>query len=146
MLDYKLPLNYKIEEVSWHTRKDDLLKVRFKVFVEEQNVPLNIEIDEWDRESSHLLVEYQGKSIGTGRLLPDGHIGRIAVLENHRNKGIGNAITDRLIQMAKTAGHSRVELSAQLTARDFYVKIGFKPVGTVYEEAGIPHIAMVLML
>lgn len=138
--------NYKVTEVPWQRHKTTLLKIRFKVFVEEQNVPEDIEVDEWDERSVHVLAENQGQAIGTGRLMPDGHIGRIAVLPNFRGQGAGKAITMQLVDMAKAAGHKRVALSAQITARDFYAKIGFKSQGEPYEEAGISHIAMSMEL
>lgn len=135
-----------IKEVSWQTHKDQLLRIRCKVFVEEQGVPAEIEVDEWDERSSHVIAQLKNKDIGTGRLLPDGHIGRIAVLAEYRKSGIGKAITQQLIAMARAAGHQQVSLSAQIDAKAFYANVGFISQGEPYEEAGITHIAMTMSL
>ena len=83
-----------------------------------------------------------GKAIATGRLLPDGHIGRMAVLKSWRGRGIGAAVLNELVKAALNRGHGQVALSAQVHAVPFYRAHGFVPVGEEYLEAGIPHQAM----
>lgn len=134
--------NISIRYVEWATHSDALMKVRTKVFIEEQNVPPEIERDEWDALSFHVLVEKEGKPIATGRLLPDGHIGRVAVVKEYRGEGIGTRIMDVLCEYAVETGKEYVELSSQVHAVPFYEKCGFECFGEEYEEAGIEHIAM----
>ena len=117
--------------------------VREVVFVREQAVPAVMEWDEFDRVSLHVVAEVSGQAIGTGRLLPDGHIGRMAVLKPWRGRGVGSALFQALLRAALDAGHRRVMLSAQLRVQDFYRRFGFEAEGSPYVEAGIDHIAMV---
>ncbi len=116
------------------------------MFVEEQRVPPEIEMDENDAASVHALAYENGKAVGTGRLLPDGHIGRMAVLREHRAQGVGGGILVRLIAEARRQGMREVVLSAQTHALEFYRKHGFASSGGVYLEAGIPHQEMRLGL
>jgi predicted GNAT family N-acyltransferase len=109
------------------------------VFVQEQHVPAEIEMDDMDAASLHALAYARGAPVGTGRLLPDGHIGRLAVLREARAQGVGSAILARLVEEAGRRGLREAVLSAQTHARRFYRSQGFTPVGPVYEEAGIPH-------
>ncbi len=117
-------------------------QVRNEVFVVEQKVSENIEIDGLDSSAKHVLVFDGDKAIGTGRMLPDGHIGRIAVIKQYRNKGIGKSIMEKLIDAAGDLPLSEVWLSSQYQARDFYQKLGFIELGDIYQEAGIDHIKM----
>ena len=112
------------------------------MFVEEQGVPREIELDEFDERCLHALALEEGRAIGTGRLLPDGHIGRMAVLEGWRGRGVGSRILESLIGAARARGDRQVLLSAQVHAAEFYRQHGFEPMGEIYEEAGIPHRAM----
>ena len=136
----------KIELLEWPAAQEEAKRIRFIVFVEEQGVPADLEMDENDAESLHALAYADGQAIGTGRLLPDGHIGRMAVLKQWRGRGAGKAMLRRLIDAARRRGHREVALSAQVHALEFYRAEGFEPQGAVYEEAGIPHQAMRLRL
>jgi len=128
---------------SWAALRAQAQPIRFQVFVQEQQVPPKLELDEFDAVSAHALaLDPAGKPVGTGRLLPDGHIGRVAVLPPWRNAGIGARIMRALLNEARRQGLSTVELSAQCHARRFYENLGFTAVGSVYMEAGIEHIAM----
>lgn len=132
----------KIELLDWREAQAAAKRIRFEVFVEEQRVPAEIELDEHDAHCVHALAYRDARAIGTGRLLPDGHIGRMAVLESERGKGIGKALLRALVDAARRRGDREVLLSAQVHAVGFYRAEGFEPQGPVYEEAGIPHQAM----
>jgi predicted GNAT family N-acyltransferase len=114
--------------------------VREAVFVAEQGVPLALEWDEHDAVSLHVIArDNQGVVIGTGRLLPDGHIGRLAVLARWRGQDVGRALMERLINEASKRQHQFLLLHAQVQALGFYEKLGFVVEGGVFMEAGIPH-------
>ena len=104
-----------------------------------RRVPPEIEMDDMDAASVHALAFVDGTAVGTGRLLPDGHIGRMAVLRGARARGVGGAILERLVEEARRRGFREAVLSAQTHALAFYRKHGFAAVGEVYEEAGIAH-------
>ncbi len=129
----------------WSDLQQDAMPVRFTVFVREQKVPEDIELDEFDAQSVHAVAYDQGRAIATGRLLPDGHIGRMAVLQEFRGTGVGSRLLKALIQHARTLDYPGVELSAQCHARAFYERHGFQAYGDVYLDAGIDHIAMRLV-
>jgi predicted GNAT family N-acyltransferase len=136
--------NYSVRIATWSDDKEALRLVREKVFVEEQNVPLEEEWDGLDPQCLHLLAEdMEGNPIGTGRLLPDGHIGRMAVLGTWRGKHIGTALLHGLMKEAQDRGFSKLILAAQLQAMPFYEKSGFVAEGDVFDDAGIPHRNMV---
>ena len=132
----------RLELLSWDDARPHASPVRFTVFVEEQGVPREIELDDRDPLSLHAVVFEQGKAIGTGRLLPDGHIGRMAVLKEWRNRGVGALMLDGLMMKAKERGDPEVVLSAQVHAVPFYRAHGFVTDGGEYMEAGIRHQAM----
>ena len=136
----------KIELLDWAAAQAEAKRIRFTVFVQEQAVPPELEMDEHDAQCVHALAYRDGRAIGTGRLLPDGHIGRMAVLKEWRGHGAGRAMLRRLIAAARARGDREVLLSSQVHALDFYRAEGFQPEGAVYEEAGIPHLAMRLAL
>jgi predicted GNAT family N-acyltransferase len=132
----------EIRLLDWQAAQAEAKPIRFAVFVDEQRVPADIELDEHDAHCVHALAYAEGKAIGTGRLLPDGHIGRMAVLKSWRRRGVGKALLRALVDAARQRGHREVLLSAQVHALAFYRAEGFEPQGPVYEEAGIPHQAM----
>jgi predicted GNAT family N-acyltransferase len=133
----------RIELMSWDDARARASPIRFTVFVEEQRVPIEIEWDDRDATSLHALAySAAGDAIATGRLLPDGHIGRMAVLKEWRGKGVGGAMLERLIGVARERGDQEIELFAQTHALAFYRRHGFVENGEIFEEAGIPHQAM----
>jgi predicted GNAT family N-acyltransferase len=133
----------RIKLRSWQEAQAEASRIRFAVFVEEQRVPIEMEMDEFDPQCVHALAySAAGEAIGTGRLLPDGHIGRMAVLKAWRGCGAGGAILQRLIPAARARGDREVILSAQKHAIAFYRKHGFVEEGGEYDDAGIPHQAM----
>jgi predicted GNAT family N-acyltransferase len=135
------PLNLRID--GWSVLREDAWAVRHEVFVLEQNVPLELEQDEMDAVSLHAVaVDARGQPIGTGRLLPDGHIGRMAVLQAARGVGVGSAILTALMERARERGDRAVLLSAQIHAQGFYARHGFVAEGAPFMEAGIAHVSM----
>jgi predicted GNAT family N-acyltransferase len=134
---------FTIQEVDWSHDAERLGSIRRTVFIEEQGVPESLEWDADDADARHLLATLaDGSPIGCARLLPDGHIGRMAVLPAWRGRGVGRALLAAAIRLARAQGHATIRLSAQTHAAKFYADAGFAPVGDPYEEAGIPHIAM----
>lgn len=134
---------YTVRRADWRHDHAALALVRRIVFIDEQGVPEDMEWDEHDAVSAHWLAEDDGgRAIGCARLLPDGHIGRMAVLASWRGRGVGHALLAAVLDVARARGQTRVALSAQTHAVDFYRRAGFETVGDEYDEAGIPHIAM----
>jgi predicted GNAT family N-acyltransferase len=117
--------------------------IRRCVFIEEQNVPEEIELDSDDTHAFHALAILDGVAIGCGRMLEHGasevKLGRMAVLPEFRKTGVGAHILRFLIDRARTRGFRKAILHAQLSAEGFYLKEGFNPVGGVFDEAGIAH-------
>jgi predicted GNAT family N-acyltransferase len=134
---------HEIRFGDWASMQAHAKPIRLEVFVQEQNVPADLEMDDMDAVCIH-AVAYggDGKAIGTGRLLPDGHIGRMAVLRSARGTGVGGALLQGLMAMAQERGDEHVMLSAQTHAAEFYLAHGFAAKGDVFYEAGIPHIEM----
>src|SRR5688572_11333538 len=132
----------RIELMNWAQARAHASPIRFTVFVEEQGVPREIELDEQDALAIHAVVFEDHKPVATGRLLPDGHIGRMAVLKPWRNRGIGALMLRSLVERAKERGDREVVLSAQVHAVAFYRANGFVEEGAEYLEAGIRHQAM----
>jgi len=136
----------KIELLDYPQAQVEAQRIRFTVFVDEQRVPAEIEMDEHDASSIHALAFAEGRAVGTGRLLVDGHIGRMAVLKEWRGRGVGRALLRALIDAARRRGDKDVVLNSQVHALGFYGAEGFEAEGPVYEEAGIPHQVMRLKL
>jgi predicted GNAT family N-acyltransferase len=136
-----------IIETGWEHDASRLAAVRRAVFIDEQGVLEALEWDEHDAVSLHWLATLDdGTPIGCARLLPDGHIGRMAVLPAWRGRGVGHALLAVVLGAAKKRGHTTIRLSAQTHAAEFYAQAGFVVVGDEYEEAGIPHLAMQMSL
>lgn len=127
---------------SWEELGQAASAIRRDVFVLEQRVPVELELDAFDAVSLHALARDGDAALGTGRLLPDGHIGRMAVRREARGAGIGSLLLTALMQQAQHRGDPAVVLHAQLTARGFYERHGFSAEGEVFMDAGIEHIAM----
>jgi predicted GNAT family N-acyltransferase len=127
-----------------------LRNIRETVFVQEQNVPTELEWDELDRDCLHLIAfSPEGTPIGTARLLligMVGKIGRMAVLKEWRTRGVGHALVLRLLEEAKKRRIMQLILHAQRQAVGFYERFGFEATGDPFMEAGIPHVKMVLHL
>jgi predicted GNAT family N-acyltransferase len=137
----------RIELGDWQSMRAWAEPLRFAVFVEEQKVPADIELDSFDSLSVHAVgFDVNGEAVGTGRLLPDGHIGRMAVAEPARGRGVGSALLKALMDEARRHGHTHAVLSAQTHATAFYRKHGYSVHGDEYDDAGIPHIDMRCLL
>ncbi|MYM67379.1 GNAT family N-acetyltransferase [Pseudoduganella sp. FT55W] len=128
---------------DWATLSADAKLIRFEVFVQEQKVPPELEMDNMDAACLHAVAYAEdGTPVGTGRLLPDGHIGRMAVRKAGRGTGIGGALLQALMAQAQARGDKAVVLSAQTHAAPFYERHGFSIDGEEFYEAGIAHINM----
>ncbi len=139
--------DFRIEFASYPEQLADLRAVREPVFIIEQAVPAELEWDEADPLSIHVLArDGSGAAIGTARLTPERGIGRMAVLAPWRGQGVGSALLQALIERARELGHPAVELHAQTHAIGFYERFGFAAFGDEYDEAGIPHRSMKLVL
>ena len=134
---------FAVRLVDWSGAGDELRAVRRAVFIVEQSIPEEMEWDADDAVCRHALAEdAAGRPVGCGRLLADGHIGRLAVLSAWRGRGVGSALLQRLVDLARSLGHSQVILNAQTRAMPFYARHGFAAVGDEFIEAGIAHQAM----
>ncbi len=121
--------------------------IRLRVFVREQGVRREIELDGDDRSATHLVAELGGQIVGTARLVikrDQAKIGRMAVLRRYRGKGVGKELLKRAVALAKRRGAKGIFLHAQVPVIPFYEKMGFHCVGRVFLEAGIPHRKMVV--
>ena len=133
----------RVRPAVWGRDDEALRLIRFAVFVVEQHVPEELEWDGIDAACEHAIAEDEaGSPIGVGRLLPDGHIGRMAVAAPLRAKGVGGAVLEALVAEAVRTGLAEVALNAQVHALAFYRRHGFAEYGDVFMEAGIPHRAM----
>jgi predicted GNAT family N-acyltransferase len=142
-----MPAPFTIRIMMWREALPLARPVREKVFVEEQDVPLELEWDEWDEASEHAVaLDSAGAAIGTARLLPDGRIGRMAVLKDWRGKGVGAALLLAMLARARERAMPRALLHAQIQAAGFYRRFGFSERGEEFLEAGIPHVEMTLEL
>src|SRR5688572_8059140 len=117
---------FTVKPVYWNDTEKTLKAIRKTVFVEEQGVPEELEWDGLDEHAYHVMAfAPDGTPIGTGRLLQDGHIGRVAVLKEWRGKGVGRALLDLLLVIANKMGFEEVKLNAQVRVLDFYLRRGF---------------------
>ena len=115
-----------IEIVDWTAAQQRVMPLRMQVFVVEQGVPPEIELDEFDPLSRHAVAtDARGEVVGTGRLLPDGHIGRMAVASAWRGRGVGGSVLEALAAEAARRGLPQVMLNAQVQALAFYRRHGF---------------------
>ncbi|MCQ8895520.1 GNAT family N-acetyltransferase [Limnobacter humi] len=136
----------RIDCAGWDINGEWAKPIRRSVFIDEQGIPEHEEWDDSDGVSMHAIAWINGQAVGTARLLPEGKIGRMAVLREHRKHGIGAALLNTLIGKARAQGHPTVRLSAQAHAVAFYARHGFVTSGAPHEEVGIPHQWMELNL
>lgn len=132
-----------VRVANWQRDSAELRRIRETVFVAEQAVPAELEWDNEDADAVHFLAEEGQFAVGTARLLPDGHIGRVAVLKDWRGMKVGDALMRAAIAEAERRGLTQQALSAQVHATAFYERLGFRVVSEEFIEAGIPHVDMV---
>ncbi|GAB2523232.1 GNAT family N-acetyltransferase [Nocardia heshunensis] len=135
----------EVVTVSTEQERADVYAVRMTVFVDEQGVPADIEIDELDEIADHFLGRLDGAPAGAGRMVVRdgiGVLGRLAVLKETRGTGLGVALVRAIEERARERGLDAVELHSQTQARGFYEKLGYEAYGEIGMDAGIPHIWM----
>ena len=132
-----------VRVADWQKDNADLRRIREAVFIAEQSVAPELEWDTEDADAVHFLAFERDYAIGTARLLPDGHIGRVSVLKDWRGLKVGDRLLQAVIVEAERRGLKRQMLSAQVHATAFYERPGFKVVSSEFLEAGIPHVDMV---
>lgn len=134
-----------VRDANWETECVALLAVRREVFIVEQQVSEDLEVDGRDASCHHVLAEAaDGRPVGTARMLADGHIGRVAVLRDFRGMGIGTRLVRALLERGDALGARSFHLDSQVSALAFYERLGFLAEGPVFDEAGIAHRRMVL--
>ena len=137
------PASYSVAVAEWPVCGSELSAVRRTVFVVEQQVPEDLEWDGLDPDYLHAVARAaDGRAIGTGRLLPDGRIGRMAVLADWRGLGVGAALLQCLLHQARARGDRHIHLHAQVSAVGFYARAGFVAYGEEFMDAGIRHLSM----
>ena len=134
----------KIVETSWDQSSKEISEVRHKVFVVEQSIPPEIEMDGKDSDCIHFLALKQSKPIGAARLQKYGKIERVSVLRDYRHKGIGSAIIKMVIEKARNMDIEKIYLHSQMDSKNFYQQLGFFQHGEIFFEADKPHIEMIL--
>ncbi|WAR44155.1 GNAT family N-acetyltransferase [Methylomonas rapida] len=140
-------LNVYLEPATYDVDYEDLHYVRNLVFVEEQGIAPELEFDDQDRQCHHVIArDVDHRPIGTGRLSPEGKIGRMAVLAQWRGQGVGASLLRALLEKARGLGMAQVTANAQTSALGFYQKYGFTAEGVAFLEAGIPHQSVRLTL
>ncbi len=139
--------SFTVRVADWQIDNPAVRSIRETVFIQEQNVPVELEWDQFDENCLHLLaLDTTSRPIGTARLLQDGHIGRMAVLKEWRRCGVGTALLKHLLSEAKKRGLVVTIVNAQTYAVDFYARFGFQSEEDEFLDAGIPHVRMVLQL
>lgn len=137
--------NLKIKSVKNNKDLEKVFRIREIVFIKEQKVPKNIEIDEFDKIVKHFIVLYENKSIGCARIRfvdKKAKLERIALLKNYRGKGFGKIVTKYLVKYCKKKNVKEIFMHSQYHLKDFYRKLGFKQRRKAFLEAGIKHIQM----
>lgn len=109
-----------IKQADFKNDFSDIKEIRTSVFINEQSVPFELEWDEFDNDSIHILAYYDNKAVATARLLADGHIGRMAVLKDYRHRNIGKKMLKYILELAHKRLITKIELSAQEHAIEFY--------------------------
>jgi len=136
----------EIITTDWQHDKSALSAIRRKVFIDEQHVPEQLEWDEDDHSAIHFLARIGNRNVGCARLTADGKIGRMAVLEQYRNQGIGRQLLQQVIAHARDKAYPALYMHSQASATGFYDKAGFSATGEPFMEAGIPHQEMFMQL
>ncbi|MGM7680930.1 GNAT family N-acetyltransferase [Cytobacillus sp. Hm23] len=139
----------KVKIATTNDEYNDALLVRRQVFIEEQQVSEEEEIDNLENEATHFVLYDHNQPIGAGRIRQlenTGKVERICVLSTSRKKGSGKMIMDKIEQYAIDQGIDKLKLNSQTHAEQFYKKLGYETVSEVFMDAGIPHVTMVKQL
>ncbi len=132
--------------IADQTELPAVFSLRVEVFVREQNVPPEIELDAEDAHALHFIAEENGEAVGCARVIlspnEGAHIGRVAVKRAWRGRGVGTSLCRFIIDYCRREGHCRIWLNSQLHAARFYQRLGFCPMGEHFFEAGIEHVTM----
>jgi len=137
----------QIRLASWEQDSAAIRAVRKAVFSVEQGIAETLDFDGRDHECVHLLARVgEGEIVGTARMLPDGHVGRIAVHKGWRGRGVGTRLVENLTEVARERGFAEIRLHSQVQAAEFYSRLGFDARGDTFMEAGIEHVLMVRTL
>ncbi len=137
---------YEVIAGGWEQLEKDAKYIREQVFIQEQGIASEDEWDDLDATAVHFMVYDKEQPIATARLLPQHSVGRVAVLMPYRKQGIGKILMQHIIDYARNQKLPYLKLSAQTYVTAFYLALGFKVQGEVYQDCGIPHIDMVLAL
>ncbi len=135
-----------VQQVTTKEQLEDAFKVRQEVFVNEQNVPVEEEIDQFEDEAIHIVLYDERTPVGAARLrILDGigKLERICVLSSSRGKGAGKQLVDKLEEIATSEGVTKFKLNAQTHAIPFYERLGYKTISDIFMDAGIPHVTMI---
>lgn len=141
-------LRIRVRQVAREKDLRDAFAIRMRVFVQEQGVPADIELDKDDERATHLLACAGERAVGTARIVfhrGNAKIGRMAVLKSYRKRGVGKRLLKRAVTIAKRSEPKIIYLNAQVPVIGFYEKMGFTCRGPVFDEAGIPHRKMILV-
>ncbi len=136
----------KVKIVENQKELEDAFSVRRTVFIGEQNVPEEEEIDQYEDEAAHFVLYHDGTPIGAGRFrLVDGYgkVERICVLKEARKTGAGKQIMNEIEEYARENGIHKLKLNAQTHAIPFYAGLGYEVVSEEFMDAGIPHKTMI---
>jgi predicted GNAT family N-acyltransferase len=135
-----------IEEVMNKAQYEAALLVRKEVFIEEQGVPFELEVDEFEDSAIHFVAYDHNIPVGAGRLRQlenkIGKVERVCVIKSDRGKGIGKLLMDKIASVAKNKGVETLKLNSQTHAENFYQNLGYETYSDVFMDAGIPHVAM----
>lgn len=138
-------MNVSVKKITSED-KSDAFCVRRRVFVEEQRVPMELEIDEYEDEATHFVAYIDGEPVGTARLRWKDHLTakaeRVAVMKPYRGNGIGKLLMQALEEEARRKNATSIQLHAQIQAQQFYERLGYKAYGDLFFDADIKHIAM----
>ena len=135
----------KIMTVENEQHYQDALKVRKTVFVEEQKVPMELEVDEYEKDATHIVAYENDKPVGAGRFrVKNGaaKVERICVLKEMRGHHVGLEIMKKIEALATSKGLTTLVLHAQTHAQSFYEKLGYQVTSGLFYDAGIPHVEM----
>jgi predicted GNAT family N-acyltransferase len=138
-----------IKQTATEQELQDAFYVRKQVFVEEQKVPVEEEIDQFEEEAIHVVLYDDQQPVGAGRFrIVDGYgkVERICVMPSHRKSGAGKIIMNEMENVARRQGIPKLKLNAQTQAEGFYQKIGYETVSGEFLDAGIPHVTMIKTL